>query len=242
MTALKATTASNVTKVSRRAIAVAALATGAALALSGCGAGQISQTAGQVPAVNGSAATVGNVALRDVRILLPQSEEYTNAKGGKSVVAFSAINEGSSKTDQLVSITTDLGQVKITPATPELIPGQTVVAASPEAAKAAQAGAENASPTTGAAQPTSSPATPTPEHSASPRQEGAGSPDQPADPNAHPILVEITGLTKDIVPGLTYGVIFNFKNAGTVQVQVPVDAGPNTPRHEGATVAEHGGH
>jgi copper(I)-binding protein len=241
VTALKATTASNVTKVSRRAIAVAALATGAALALSGCGAGQISQTAGQVPAVNGSAATVGNVALRDVRILLPQSEEYTNAKGGKSVVAFSAINEGSSKTDQLVSITTDLGQVKITPATPELVPGQTVVAASPEAAKAAQAG-ENSTPTSAPAQPTSSAATPTPEHSASPRQEGAGTPDQPADPNAHPILVEVTGLSKDIVPGLTYGVTFNFKNAGTVQVQVPVDAGPNTPRHEGATVAEHGGH
>lgn len=241
MTALKATTASNVTKVSRRAIAVAALATGAALALSGCGAGQISQTASQVPAVNGSAATVGNVALRDVRILLPQSEEYTNAKGGKSVVAFSAINEGSSKTDQLVSITTDLGQVKITPSTPELVPGQTVVAAGPEAAKAAQAG-ENSTPTSAPAQPTSSAATPTPEHSASPRQEGAGNPDQPADPNAHPILVEITGLSKDIVPGLTYGVTFNFKNAGTVQVQVPVDAGPDTPRHEGATVAEHGGH
>ena len=49
MTALKAITASNGTKVSRCAIAVAALATGAALALSGCSAGQISQTASQAP-------------------------------------------------------------------------------------------------------------------------------------------------------------------------------------------------
>ncbi|WP_227984710.1 hypothetical protein [Nocardia spumae] len=238
MTALKATTASNVTKVSRRVFAVAALATGAALALSGCGAGQISQTAHQVAAVNGNAATVGSVALRDVRILLPQSEEYTNAKGGKAVVAFSAINQGSSRTDQLVSVTTDLGQVKITPASPQLVPGQTVVAAGPAAAKAGQAGAEaTPSPTA-----SSSPATPTPEHSASPREEGAGTADQPADPNAHPILVEITGLTRDVVAGLTYGVTFNFKDAGTVQVQVPVDAGPDTPRHEAATIAEHEGH
>ncbi|MEV5652693.1 hypothetical protein AB0L57_30965 [Nocardia sp. NPDC052254] len=229
MTALKATTASNATKVSRRALAVAALATGAALALSGCGAGQISQTAHQVAAVNGNAATIGNMALRDVRILLPQSEEYTNAKGGKAVIAFSVINQGSARADELVSVTSDLGQVKITPEKPQLAPGQTVVAAGP----AATAGS---APTSSAA-PTSAP-----EHGATANEEGAGTADQPADPDAHPILVEVTGLTKDVVAGLTYGVTFNFKDAGTVAVQVPVDAGPDTPRHESATVAEHKGH
>ena len=66
------------------------------------------------------------------------------------------------------------------------------------------------------------------------------------DPEARPILIEITGLTKDITPGLTYNVAFNFKQNGTVQVQVPVDAG-TTARHEsdksGAAEAEHtGGH
>ena len=231
MTALKATKASNVTKVSRRAIAVAALAAGAALALSGCGAGQISQTASQVPAVNGNAATVGTVALRDVRILLPQSEQYTNAKGGKAVLAFSAINQSSSRNDELVSVTTDLGQVKITPEKPQLAPGQTVVADG--AAKAGEA----ASAPTSAAAPTTEPG-----HGATEAGEGAGTADRPADPYAHPILVEITGLTKDVVPGLTYGVTFNFKDAGTVAVQVPVDAGPDTPRHESATIAEHKGH
>ena len=39
-----------------------------AAALSGCGAGQISQTATQEPAVNGNQATINNVALRNVRI------------------------------------------------------------------------------------------------------------------------------------------------------------------------------
>lgn len=240
MTALKAITASNGTKVSRCAIAVAALATGAALALSGCSAGQISQTASQVPAVNGNAATVGNVALRDVRILLPQSEEYTNAKGGKAVLAFSAINEGSSKTDKLVSVTTDLGKVNFIPSAPELVPGQTVLAGSAAEAARANEAAPTAAPNPAPA--SSSAATPTPEHSASPREEGAGTPDQPADPAANPLLVEITDLTQDVVPGLTYGVTFNFKEGGTVQVQVPVDAGPKTPRHESATLQEHEGH
>ncbi|WP_245662495.1 hypothetical protein [Nocardia vermiculata] len=242
MTALKAITASNGTKVSRCAIAVAALATGAALALSGCSAGQISQTASQVPAVNGNAATVGNVALRDVRILLPQSEEYTNAKGGKAVLAFSAINEGSAKTDKLVSVTTDLGKVNFIPSAPELAPGQTVLAGSAEEVAAARAdqGAPTSAPNPAPA--SSAAATPTPEHSASPREEGAGTADQPADPAANPLLVEITDLSEDVVPGLTYGVTFNFKDGGTVQMQVPVDAGPKTPRHESATLEEHEGH
>lgn len=232
MTALKATTASKRTTVSRRAIAVAALAAGAALALSGCSAGQISQTASQVSAVNGNSATIGTMALRDVRILLPQSEQYTNAKGGKAVVAFSAINQGTSRADELVSIDTDLGKVEINPKTPQLAPGQTVVADGP----AARAGRASSAPASSAA-PTSAP-----EHGATPNEEGAGTADQPADPNAHPILVEITGLTKDVVPGLTYGITFNFKDAGTVAVQVPVDGGPDTPRHESSTVAEHKGH
>ncbi len=171
------------------------------------------------------------MALRDVRILLPQSEQYTNAKGGKAVLAFSAINQSSSRNDELVSVTTDLGQVKITPEKPQLAPGQTVVADG--AAKAGEA----ASAPTSAAAPTTEPG-----HGATEAGEGAGTADRPADPYAHPILVEITGLTKDVVPGLTYGVTFNFKDAGTVAVQVPVDAGPDTPRHESATIAEHKGH
>lgn len=242
MTALKATTASKATKVSRCGLAVAALATGAALALSGCSAGQISQTASQVPAVNGNAATLGTVALRDVRILLPPSEEYSNTKGGKAVLAFSAINEGRQSNDTLVSVTTDLGKVQITPQKPQLVPGETVVAGSKaqiaKAKDAPAAGPESSAPPTASTVPAPGSA----QESASPRAEGAGTPDQPANPAEHPILVEITGLTENVIPGLTYGVTFNFKDAGTVKIQVPIDAGPDTPRHESATIVEHQEH
>ncbi|WP_342213854.1 hypothetical protein [Nocardia wallacei] len=246
MTALNATTASKaprrvLRKAPRRAVAVAALAAGAALALSGCSAGQISQTASQVAAVNGNSANVGKVALRDVRILLPQSEEYTNAKGGKAVLAFSAINDGATKPDELASITTDLGQVKITPANPQLAYQQTLVAGKRSEAHAS-APISSAAPSSTAASSTAASAAPTTTGSAAAHQaEGLGAAEHPAEPAA-PILVEITGLTRDITPGLTYQVTFNFKENGTVQVPVPVDAGPDTARKEGAPAAAEGEH
>ncbi|MFI6167527.1 hypothetical protein ACIBCN_12130 [Nocardia sp. NPDC051052] len=242
MTALKAVTA--LKKARRRMVPVAALAAGAAIALTGCSSGQISQTADQVAAINGNHADIGKIALRNVHIVFPaQGTEYNNTKGGKAVIALSIINNSPSVPDELTSLTTDLGTVKITPATGkatvELAPQQTVVAATKPVKAASPAGdAHGAAPT--------SPAAPT---SAKPDAHGTDHADvaeATTDPEAHPILIEITGLSKDITPGLTYNVAFNFKQNGTVQVQVPVDAGA-TERHEsdksGAAEAEHtGGH
>ncbi|WP_460722223.1 hypothetical protein [Nocardia heshunensis] len=214
MTALKATTAS---KPRRRAVTVAALAAGAVLALSGCGAGQVSQTATQVAAVNGNSANVGSIALRDVRFLLPQTEEYNNTKGGKAVLAFSAINLSDSKTDELVAINTDLGQVKLADKV-ELKPSSTVVANLPTAKDAAGAAAVHD------------------------QNEGQPVGDKATDPALKPILIEVTGLTKDVTPGLTYPVTFVFKQAAeTVLVNVPVDAGANNPRQEPAKQEHKGG-
>ncbi|SUA75661.1 Uncharacterised protein [Nocardia otitidiscaviarum] len=207
MTALKATTASK----PRRAATLIALAAGAALALTGCSAGQISQTADQVAAVNGNSADVGKIALRDVRILLPQSAEYDNAKGGKALLAFSAINLGEHQSDTLVSIEApDLGAVQIDGKV-ELGPQSTVVAG-----EAAGAGDSHADPA----------------HS----DDAHGAPvaeapaDEVADPAADPLKIEITGLQQDVTAGLTYPVRFNFKENGTVLVNVPVDAGVELER------------
>ncbi|MGQ4616958.1 hypothetical protein [Nocardia sp. R7R-8] len=245
MTALKAVTAPKGAR--RRMVTVAALAAGAAIALSGCGAGQISQTARQVAAVNGNHADVGRIALRNVHIVYPsEGTAYNNAKGGKALIALSIVNNGESVPDELTSITTDLGTVKITPASGksvvELAPQQTVVAASRPVKREAASTTTSAAPTTGAGAPRSAAPTTTESHGASEH----GSPAAVPDPEANPILIEITGLTRDIAPGLTYNVSFNFKQNGTVQVQVPVDAGQHTERHDsdksGPAEAEHSGH
>lgn len=209
MTALKATTASK-----RRAAAVVALAAGAALALTGCGAGQISQTATQVAAVNGNTANVGKIALRDVRILLPQSEEYNNAKGGKALLAFTAVNLGEYQEDTLVSIEApELGSVKID-GKAEIKPQATVVADKPKATEAKHD--EHGAPAQAAT-----------EHDQHATQAPS---DKVADPDANPLKIEITGLQKDITAGLTYPLRFNFKENGTVLVNVPVDAGAEKER------------
>jgi copper(I)-binding protein len=47
-----------------------------------------------------------------------------------------------------------------------------------------------------------------------------------------PLLVEVTELKKDLTPGLTIGVTFDFEVNGAVTLQVPVDAGHDTPRYQ----------
>ncbi|MFC9660948.1 hypothetical protein ACFVJ5_11980 [Nocardia sp. NPDC127606] len=212
MTALKAVTAHS---ARRRMVTVAALAAAAGIALTGCSAGQHTQTSTQAAAINGNHANVGAIALRNVHIVYPEAAAEHD-KGGKAVIAMSIINNSETVTDELTSVSTDLGQVKITgPAgDPKFVlkPQQTVVVGPGETKPAAaddHHGATSAAPTTTSAAPTSAAA-------------GVDIPSK--DPVKTPATIEITGLAKDIVPGLTYNVTFNFKDAGTVQVSVPVDA------------------
>lgn len=100
MTALNAST--------RRVGTAVALAAAAAISLSACSAGQITQTATQVAAVNGNYANQGDISLRNVHIVYPNSEEYSLAPGGTVALAFTAINESESQPERLAKITTDL--------------------------------------------------------------------------------------------------------------------------------------
>ncbi|WKG09993.1 hypothetical protein QX204_00320 [Nocardia sp. PE-7] len=212
MTALKAVTAQS---ARRRMVTVAALAAAAGIALTGCSAGQITQTSSQEAAINGNHADVGEIALRNVHIVYPEADAEHD-KGGKAKLSLSIINNSEIITDELTSVSTDLGQIKITGPNGDpkfvLKPQQTVFVGTGETKPAAaddHHGTTSAAPTTTSAAPTGAAA-------------GVDIPSN--DPVKVPATIEITGLTKDIVPGLTYNVTFNFKDAGTVQVSVPVDA------------------
>lgn len=202
-------------------VTVAALAAAAGIALTGCSAGQHTQTSSQAAAINGNHADVGAIALRNVHIIYPEATAEHD-KGGKAVLALSIINNSETVTDELTSVSSDLGQIKITGAAGDpkfvLKPQQTVVVGPGETKPTA---ADDHHGTTSAA-PTTTSATPT--TSAAPTSTAAGVDIPSKDPVTTPATIEITGLTKDIVPGLTYNVTFNFKDAGTVQVSVPVDA------------------
>jgi hypothetical protein len=84
----------------------------AAAALSGCSAGQISQTATQQAAVNGTAATVGDLTLRNVFLRAPQKADYVQP-GSEVELLFVASNQSPDSADRLTSITSDFGTVSL---------------------------------------------------------------------------------------------------------------------------------
>lgn len=67
-------------KPTRRVATAIALAAGAAIALSACGSGQVSQTAVQQAAVNGNSADLGEIALRNVHIAYPRPRSTASSR------------------------------------------------------------------------------------------------------------------------------------------------------------------
>jgi hypothetical protein len=109
-------------------VAVGAGALAIAATLSGCSAGQVAQTATQQAAVNGTAATVGNITLRNVHLRAAQTADYVKP-GSEVELLFVAANESPDSSDKLTSITSDLGTVSLTgdtslPATDVLVVGE----------------------------------------------------------------------------------------------------------------------
>jgi hypothetical protein len=100
----------------RRSAGVAMLAAGGligAVALTGCSAGQVAQTAMQQSAVDGNQAVINNVALRNVRIQALQTGDFLRP-GATVDLVLVAVNQSPDITDKLVGITTDIGKVTVT--------------------------------------------------------------------------------------------------------------------------------
>ncbi|OSC32155.1 hypothetical protein B8W69_02955 [Mycobacterium vulneris] len=84
----------------------------AAAAVSGCSAGQQSQTARMEPAVNGSMANLNNIALRNIRIRAKQTG-YAVRPGRTVDLALVATNQSPDTADALVAVTSDVGAVTV---------------------------------------------------------------------------------------------------------------------------------
>ncbi|KWX23313.1 lipoprotein lpqE [Mycolicibacterium wolinskyi] len=96
----------------RASAGLAACGLAAAVALTACGAGQVSQTATQEPAVNGVNAQAGQVSLRNVHLRAPQEGDYVEP-GSAVELLFVAVNDSPEADNKLVSITSDVGQVTL---------------------------------------------------------------------------------------------------------------------------------
>jgi copper(I)-binding protein len=98
----------------------------AALALVGCGAGQITQTDSQVAAVDGAFGNVANsIALREVLIPYPQNQTGTYPAGSTVPVLLTIINQGTN-TDELIAVTSPAASQALVLGTTQIPPGTTV--------------------------------------------------------------------------------------------------------------------
>lgn len=177
-----------------------------ALALTGCGAGQIAGTAEQQSAVSGSNSTVGPIAVRDAVIAFGEQVEggAVYSSGAAAPLSMTIVNEGPDA-DTLVSASSPwASSVEISGITE--IPGGRAIVVQGEAPE------PTPTPTTGArasAAPTTTPA---------------------AEPASGTQIV-LTGLLDDIRAGISYDVTLVFERAGEVVVQVPV-GGTEEPRED----------
>lgn len=89
--------------------AAAGLAAGAVI-LTGCGSGQIAQTATQEAAVNGTSANVEIIALRNVHLQAVQTSDFLQP-GTTVPLMFVAANESPDVDDKLLQITSEVGEV-----------------------------------------------------------------------------------------------------------------------------------
>jgi copper(I)-binding protein len=200
-----------------------------ALALAGCGAGQITQTDTQVAAVDGALATVGFIAIRDAQIEFGEAEGVNvYSRGGEAPLSLTIANTGADA-DKLVSVSSPAAaSVKIS-GTPDIAGGRVlVVEGEPEGPAEPAAPSGSARPTGSAAATPTSSAAATPSATASANAEAPG-----AATGKREAQIVLTGLTDDIRSGLTYPVTFRFERAGEVTVNVPV-ANPDTPRQNDA--------
>lgn len=70
--------------------------------LTGCSAGQVTQTSTQVPTVQGASADIGDLSLRDIRIPYPSGGSY--AEGSTAELVLVVTNQGLAE-DTLVAVT-----------------------------------------------------------------------------------------------------------------------------------------
>jgi copper(I)-binding protein len=229
----------------------AVVATGAvlgALALAGCGAGQVTQTSTQAPAVVGANAGVGAIAVRDAFIEFGEQPQGANIypRGGTAPLKMSIVNTGI-QPDRLVSASSPAAASVAITGDAEVPPGRVLLIEGAPAAPSASASA-SAQPAPGA--------TPAPAASGVPSPPGnqiggsgqessrAAAPAPTVEPGPAPRAgtggaeaggregqVVLTGLTDNVRAGLTYPLVLNFEKAGQVTLTVPVGA-PSEPRED----------
>jgi copper(I)-binding protein len=218
---------------------LAGLLAGAGLALAGCGAGQVSQTAVQSPTIDGVSAQVGTMSIRNLALEYPDDGTY--AKGDDARLRMVVANDGTTS-DTLIAVrSTVSAEVRLAAASSSAGATPTLTATPPSNTPTAT-GTASGTPT-GSNEPPDSTVTGTattgpsqgPSASASPSETGSAPAEAPAAQIQIPAngvvsfvgdgpTVLLTGLTTRLYPAQTLQVTLVFQQAGSVTQTIAVSA------------------
>jgi copper(I)-binding protein len=179
------------------------------LALAGCGAGQVAQTAEQQGTIDGVNVQVGQLAVRDIALEYPNEGVYP--KGSTARLRMVVVNQGTSG-DALIDVRSPAAS------------GVTITDGSATASPGAGSPSDTSSPS-GSAAPSGSGAA-TPSGSATPTQ--AANAQIPIPPNGYVSFaggdasVQLTGLVDQLYPAQTLQVTLVFQTAGSVTTTIAV--------------------
>jgi copper(I)-binding protein len=198
----------------------------AAVALAGCGAGQITQTSRQVAAVEGANAGAGRIAVRNAVIEFDEAAHGAAIypAGAAAPLQMTIVNSGA-EVDRLIAASSPIassveisGVLRIPGGQALTVEGAPVRVAVPAPAEAGPAATPEPAP---GAEPTAPPAAAPPTVAPPPVDEG--------EPGGATIV--LTGLREDVQAGRTYPLVLTFERAGDVRFDVPV-ANPETLRED----------
>ncbi|WP_290057962.1 hypothetical protein [Amycolatopsis solani] len=212
----------------RRVLGAGVLALGAALVLAGCGAGQITQTDSQQPAVNGTYAQVKTIVLRNAAVQYPTSGPGYPA-GATPALTLTIVNQGT-QDDSLVSVTTEDGAQATISGSKDIVAAHSLVIGPDDAVESTNEAQPSSSGAPSSSEAPSSSATATGTSSSS-TATATSTPEAPTS-SATPTAPEKVGqatvtlppLKQPLWPGQVIKVTFVFKNAGPVTVDLPVAA------------------
>jgi copper(I)-binding protein len=221
----------------RRVFGAGVSALGAALVLAGCGAGQITQTDTQQPAVNGTYAQVKTLVLRDAAVQYPvQGAAYS--AGQSAPLTLTLVNQGA-QDDKLVSVTSDAtdGPATISGST-AIVAGHSLVIGPADPVEATNQQDAPSSSSASSSSSSSSSETAPPSDTAPPSS-GSDVSTAPGAPTQLGVgTVVLQNLKQPLWPGQTIKVTFTFQNAGPVVVALPV-AAPAHDQAQGNAAAGH---
>lgn len=231
----------------------------AGLVLSGCGAGQVTQTENQNPPISGVdvSSEDGTVQLRNVALQYSGPEGYET---GQAVPLQVRIFNQNRDVIRLVGVTSDAGAVVlagrgVTAPAPSAPPTSASPSASGSASGAPSAsGSVSGSPAASGSVSGSASASGSPSASASASATPSGPPTNPTidvevpvrgiavlDPSLGRYL-QITGLSEELKPGDTVEVTFRFSNGVSITTPVPIAVPYSPPPRSPLNFEEDEGH